>query len=180
MRRYPHHRWYAAPVTAGICLALAACGGSSDQTASPVKTGGQATAGPGQSDDTSGKQGNTKPCDLLTVDELKAATGFTAQAGTAAVSDVEGESGCEWVVEDGNPGKATVSVDVLPAGLYPGLAPSAAVKVSGVGDEALWASGLWTLYVHTAQQDFSVQVATLKVKQQPTAQALALKVLARL
>ena len=176
MRRYPRHRWYTAPVAVGVCLAMAGCGGSSETTVSTVPPSGQATAVAEQPASTSGQQGDTKPCDLLTIDELKAATSFEVRAGKAA----EDDSGCVWVVESGDAGTSTVSVDLYEAGLYPGLAPSAAVKVSGVGNEALWASGLWTLYVHTGRQDFSVQVVLLKAKQQPIAQELALKVLGRI
>jgi hypothetical protein len=162
--------------TAVLLVALAGC------SSTKVDHGSAPSAGSSSGDGvtapaTIGNAPGATPCDLLTVEEIKTATGLMAGAGKSQDDD---SSGCTWVLDSTEAGKSTVSVDVFEPSLYPGLAPGAAVPVSGVGDEALWASGLWTLYVHAGQRAFSVQVALLSVKQQPIAQALALNVLAHL
>jgi hypothetical protein len=142
----------------------------------PTTTGNVVGGAPPAPATNEAQSGHVTPCDLLTVDEIKTATGLTAQPGKPQFDD---NTSCKWELDSQSVG-STVSVDLVETALYPGLAPGTAVKVSGVGDEALWADGLFVLYVKAGQRVFSVQVALLYVKQQPIAQALALDVLAHL
>lgn len=175
-----HARTLLPLASVAVLVALVGCSSTktdhrSAAPAGPTNVGAVGGADPAPA--TISHAQGAKPCDLLTVEEIKTATGLMAEAGK---SEGEDSIGCTWVIDSADAGKSTVSVDLFEPSLYPGLAPGAAEPVSGVGDAALWASGLWTLYVHAGQRAFSVQVVLLSVKQQPIAQALARNVLAHL
>ena len=164
---------------AALLTLLSACGGgsSSSKTPTAAATGSQpagATQPPSAA--TGATQGKTKPCDLLTLDELQSATGKTVAAGKP-----KGGAECQWAVGPTDEGN-TVDVELFTADFYKGLAPSASVKVPGIGDEALWASGLETLYVKTGTRAFAVQVVLTAddTTLQTIAKSFALKVLERM
>ncbi len=165
----PVRRFGASLTLLTLLTALNGCGGSAD----PGSIAGKQDGG------NSGKS-SAKACELLTAEEIGAATSTTAEVGTSSSGDGQA---CKWVVhgpEDAEGGVSSVSIDVLDEDAYPGSAPGAAVPVSGVGDSALWAAGLYTLYVHAGSSAFSVQVVLLKIDQQAAAKELAGKVVARL
>ncbi len=164
----PVRRFGASLTLLTLLTALNGCGGSAD----PGSIAGKQDGG------NSGKS-SAKACELLTAEEIGAATNTTADAGKSS----SGDQACKWVVhgpEDADGGVSSVSIDVLDEAAYPGSAPGAAVPVSGVGDSALWAAGLFSLYVHAGTHAFSVQVVLLKIDQQAAAKELAGKVVARL
>jgi hypothetical protein len=99
-----------------VGIALASCG-------SPGPAGGNASA--------------IKACDLLTVDEIKQATGATMGAGKLQTTDTQ--SSCDWSSGDDSSGASGVGVIVqnFDAKLWQTMSASQhAVPVTGIGEEA--------------------------------------------
>jgi hypothetical protein len=107
-------------VLAGI--ALTACGSSSNPGASAAPGTGGASA--------------VKACDLLTLDEIKQATGASMGAGQLQTTDTQ--ASCDWS-SDGNSGASGVGVVVqdFDNSLWQAMTASQhAVPVTGVGEQA--------------------------------------------
>jgi hypothetical protein len=163
-------------VVAALVVLLVACGGSSSPKPAPANRGQTTAVTQQPTATTSAKQGKAKPCDLLTIDEIQSATGMTVAAG-----ELVDAAECLWAVGPADEGR-TIDVELFTADFYQGLAPSTSVKVSGIGDEAVWAAGLQTLYVKIGARAFAVQAALTgdDASRQAIAQGFARKVLERI
>jgi hypothetical protein len=110
-------------VLAGITLA--SCG-------SPSEPNSKAAEGSG-----GGNASAIKACDLLTLDDIKQATGATMTAGKLQTTDTQ--ASCDWSSTDDSSGASGVGVIVqdFDSVLWQNMSASAhAVPVTGVGEQA--------------------------------------------
>jgi len=104
-------------------LALAACGSSSKPDTRTASGSGGASA--------------IKACDLLTLDEIKQATGAAMSAGKLQTTDTQ--ASCDWSSSDDSSGASGVGVIVqdFDNSLWQAMSASnKAVPVTGVGEQA--------------------------------------------
>lgn len=153
MRKYPFSGALAA--AAACALSLAGCG---DEPSSTV-------------DDTRAALASVRPCELLTPDEIEAATGRAAGEPQDMSAQAAGVPMCNWPPVGGR------SYDVLTGLLVSGnayddyeeflesvrdsplgavVAPDEVEEVSGVGDFGVWMSELGMLQVYDG--DWMVQI----------------------
>jgi hypothetical protein len=146
----------ARSLLVGILLVLAACGGASTAaTESPASDGagaGEATPEP------AGDGAVPAVCDLLTLDEVSAATGV--ETVDTLGTDLTGQSACLYNDADGIP-TASLAVMSSDGAVAPSVGYDAASEgsepVSGIGDQARWHQ-LGTLYVMSGGNLFIVSV----------------------
>lgn len=124
----PHSRSriLAFAIVAGITLA--SCSSSSSSSESSTRAGGP-TAG--------GNASAIKACDLLTLDEIKQATGATMGAGLLQTTNTQ--ASCDWNAPDGDSGASAVGVIVrkFDDGLWRAMASAThATAVTGIGEQA--------------------------------------------
>jgi hypothetical protein len=120
---------YSMPRTLGIvvlaAISLTAC-------SSPSEPDARATAGTG-----GGGASAIKACDLLTVEEIKQATGAAMGAGQLQTTDTQ--ASCDWASPDDSSGASGVGVIVqdFDSTLWQTMSASQhAVPVTGVGEQA--------------------------------------------
>lgn len=139
----------------GLLLVLAACGASASATDDADSDGGDGDATADAAPDT--QQGE---CELLTLDEVSAATGLEATGSIGA--NQAGQAACNYNDSDGFP-VATYVIMTSDAGIAPQAGFDAVTEgtesVSGIGDQAKWHE-LGTLYVLDDGDLFIVSVLT--------------------
>lgn len=137
--QYPPHRWYAAPVAIGMCLALAACGGSAPQadgntqkpgalpsqsassTPFEVPASPTADASPSAAPLLSGDAATSPACKMLSIDQVVSFTGLPVTEVSSLVGeDPSRRDNCTWYL-DSKEIQASLSVswrlhDVPPPG----------------------------------------------------------------
>jgi hypothetical protein len=117
---------------AGLVLTLAACGGSGTPTTSAIAGATQPGSNPTEAApaDTTAGGGSAAACDLLTIDEVKAATG-QAQVTTQATApgSFDGQSQCAFVAN----GVLPVAV-VTVLGADTNMDPSSYLALTGTVD----------------------------------------------
>lgn len=116
MHRYPRHRWYAAPVALGMCLALAACGstpgGGSAQksgeapgqaassTPSEVPASPSADESPSVALSLRGNAATNPACKLLSVDQVATIAGLPVVGILGLAGDpAQHSESCTWYLE---------------------------------------------------------------------------------
>ena len=127
-QRDPHLRsWIvASAIFAGITLASGSSLSSSSQAS--TRAGRPAAAGNASA---------IKACDLLTLDEIKQATGARMGAGLLQTTDTQ--ASCDWNAPDGDSGASAVGVIVqkFDAVLWQTMSSSKrATAVTGIGEQA--------------------------------------------
>jgi hypothetical protein len=124
----PQPRLLALAIAAGI--ALAACNSSSNSSKQAGGgTAGSAAGGANASD--------IKACSLLTLDEIKQATGSTMGAGLLQTTDTQ--ASCDWNAPDGAPGASAVGIIVqnYDDTMWQAMSGSKyASPVTGIGEKA--------------------------------------------
>ena len=122
-------RWRLGVVAIVAGVVLASC--SSSPSSSTANTGGGAGSG-------AGKASSVKVCDLLTLDEIKQATGAAMGAGVLQTTDSQAD--CEWnAPSDASSGALGVGVIVQDYDdtLWQTMAAAKqATAVSGIGEKA--------------------------------------------
>jgi hypothetical protein len=116
----------AFAIVAGITLA--SCTSSSSSSESKTRAGGAASGGNASA---------VKACDLLTLDEIKEATGATVGAGRLQTTNTQ--ASCDWDAPDGGSGASAVGVTVQKFDnvLWQAMAGSRkASAVTGIGEQA--------------------------------------------
>jgi hypothetical protein len=153
-------------------LLLAACSNGGSHGTQPtsatqptaVATGAGTTSGPGATSSTGGAA--VKACDLLTVAELKAATGVAAIVATETDA-IAGQFSCGYTAADGTPVAEdtviTPASPISPSKTYDGFAPGAET-LTGIGDRAIWAAlpgtDVGSLYTMVGDDLFTLSVLT--------------------
>ena len=110
-------------VLAGIALASCSSKSESDRQTAAGSGGGNASA--------------IKACDLLTLDEIKQATGASMDAGKLQTTDTQ--ASCDWSSPDGSSGASGVGIIIqnFDKVLWQNMTASTlAVPVTGVGEQA--------------------------------------------
>ncbi len=151
----------ALALGAALALALAACGGGGTPApAAPTSAPADgATEAPSSTDSGSVVAVDTAPCDLLTAEEVEAATGLSVaevrdEPPISCVFDLGAEAGVSVFVsvEDGE-GRAMGPAAVFDA--YGALVDTGeAENVGGVGSAAIFAPGFRGLVVDAGQGRF--------------------------
>jgi len=122
-------RWRLSVVAIAAGVALASC--SSSPSSSSASAGGGGGNG-------GGKASSVKACDLLTLDEIKQATGATMGAGVLQTTDTQ--ANCEWSAPSDVSSGATglgVKVQDYDDTLWQTFsAAKQATAVSGIGEKA--------------------------------------------
>lgn len=124
----PHSRSWILAFTIVAGVALASCTSSSSSSESKTRAGG-APAG--------GNASAVKACDLLTLDEIKEATG--AAMGAGHLQTTNDQASCDWNAPDGSSGASAVGVTVQKFDnvLWQAMASAGkASAVTGIGEQA--------------------------------------------
>jgi hypothetical protein len=155
-----------------LAIMLGACSASAPSASPRASAVPSASAGGGTIP--------SDPCGLLSIADLKQATGVEFASGDKQTTGSTVE--CDWF-QSGDAAGGGVIVVVSPAGQGHFDANKASgTAVTGIGDEAYWWGATDTLHIRTGGLELDVQVGTDKdpTKNATTAQALAKVVLAAL
>lgn len=154
-------RLVATLMTAGAFAALAACGGDAPAVGSARATLPGAPGGAGQA-----SSNLPDPCTLITRAQAEQAMGNPA-AGPGTLEGGPTERTCSYKEGQDGPGSVTLHISDHPDSLKQLVAGTHVdgQPVSGLGDEAIFAPGLETLFVRKGSVAFTVQVATLAIVQ---------------
>jgi hypothetical protein len=127
--RYPTLRMLGFAIIAGI--ALASCNSSSNSGKGAAADTSSTSAGSGAN------ASDIKACNLLTLAEIKQATGATMGAGLLQTTDTQ--ASCDWNAPDGAPGASAVGIIVqnYDDSLWQAMSGSKyATPVTGIGEKA--------------------------------------------
>lgn len=149
-------------IIAGLCICLVACSGTAPVTTAPVSPAQTSSA---SRTPPSGVSGTTSgsACALVTVDEVAAATGQPMKRGAAAVGVAAGVASTCLFSAEADP---SIRVVVQAYGTAEGMAVPKALEtrgqhLSGLGDDAFWASRAATIFIQKGDRGFTVSDTAL-------------------